>query len=241
MVIYNNVNTGLPYEEYDHHHKIHERFWLEDLSVLFNHFRFVPTYNMNKSAKLNAVTRLCIVVGAVLYFMKVDWWLYFILASLLGICMIKYSGAKIENFSVTPTYGTGNVLSAETRVVPTYAEEWQLNPHVFDQQKNYITPQVELLSTGYPSEQIGAQIYDQTPPVAYPYGQVLSRTNMMPTDEHVVLNNRSSKMRVRDYANSAFLRNDLAFRHNMIEEYKKKLNRRFRHNCNNIFNPRYSD
>ncbi len=41
----------------------------------------------------------------------------------------------------------------------------------------------------------------------------------------------------REYYNSTFLKNDLAFRENMTRIYKKKLDRRFRHNTQDTWSP----
>ena len=131
--------------------------------------------------------------------------------------------AHREGFTVTPTY-----LSTDferTVVAPTYAEEWAIKPRSYDIVSATAQPSEYTLKSTSP------------PPRAYPYGQYLTQTNLLPNDEEVVQMMCGGASPAREYANSAFLRNDLAFRENISRIHKKKLERRFRQNCNDNFSP----
>jgi hypothetical protein len=147
-----------------------EKFWVHDPCVLVTDLRFVPTANMTKDEKLNALTRLIVIVAVVLYFMKVTQWSIFLLVSLLVILVFGYSGkgedGQKEGFTLTPTY-TGLDFE-QTTVAPTFAEEWQVYPSTYDVYENY---------------PINVPFEEPLKLQNYPYGQYLTRTNLLPSDE----------------------------------------------------------
>jgi hypothetical protein len=216
-------------------------FWAKDPTVLFQNFVVFPTPDMTKDEKLNALTRLAIMVSIIMYFMEYQHWFIFLILSLLVIVILAYAGDpetfktksleesdvnvddNIEKFTVTPTYvGTD---FQQTVVSPTYAEEWQNPPPAYDLYTN-------VPSTMYPNT-------FETPliPQSYPYGQYLTKTNLLPGDEYYTHLGCGGAKTARAYVNSTFLRHDLSFRDNMMRLYKKKLNRRFRQNTNSTFSP----
>jgi hypothetical protein len=130
---------------------------------------------------------------------------------------LNHETPLIEHFSVVPTYvGTD---FQQTIVAPTFAEEWQIPPPAYD-----LYTQVP-----YPG---ASQDTFETPlqPKSYPYAQYLTRTNLLPSDEYFTHLGCGGARTAREYINSTFLRHDLAYRENMTRLYKKRLNRRFRHN-----------
>jgi hypothetical protein len=202
-----------------------KKFWVKDPCILFSDPQVFPTNNMTKAEKLNALSRLAIIIAIGMYFMKYENWLVFLTLSLLIIILLYYStsskngaGSKSdppEEFTVTPTY-IGTDLQ-QTIVAPTFAEEWQVPPPAYD------------LYTQVPSE--GMSDFE-TPlqPQAYPYGAYMTRTNLLPSDEYYTHMGCGGARTARSYVNSTFLRNDLAYRENLTRLYKKKLARRFRSN-----------
>jgi len=205
-----------------------EKFWAQDPCVLFNNLRIFPTASQTRNEKLNALTRLAIILTSILYYIQYEYWFTFLILSLLIVLLLKYGGSKEadtvkEGFTITPTY-TGLNLQ-ETSVAPLFAEEWQIYPPAYDLYTNVPPP------TSFEAP---------LKPQSYPYGQYLTRTNMLPSDEYNIHMLSGGPRNAREYANSAFLRNDLAFRENLTRLYKKQLNRRFRHSCNDTFSPYYS-
>lgn len=240
-------------------------FWVEDPCELFSSWAILPTTKMSKQEKLNALTRLVLVTAVIMYALKYDMWLTFLILALLLLVVLNYGtkegtfeGYKkdepyshhtdvkdedkddgyvemlheqdntaetqlpsVEHFSVTPTY-TGTDFN-QTVVPPTYAEEWQIPPPAYDLYTN----------VPYPDS-------FETPlrPQSYPYGQYLTKTNLLPSDEYYTHLGCGGARSAREYANSAFLRHDLARRENLTRIYKKKLARRYRHNgSNDVFSP----
>lgn len=201
-----------------------EKFWVDDFTVLFTNIQFFPLSSMTKDEKLNALTRLVIIIGIALYMMKYEHYLTFITVSIIVILLLKYGGSikSQEGFSIVPTYANPNV--SETIVAPLFSEEWQINP---DQKDLYIdTPDIE-----------GNKFLEPLTPQSYPYGMLLSKSNLLPSDEYATHMLNGGQRQAREYVNGAFLRHELAFRENIGRIYKKKLNRRFQQNTNDTMSP----
>ena len=221
------------------------KFWTEDPCELFTNISVFPTVEMSRAGKLNALTRLAIAIAVIMYFMKYEHWFVFLVLALLMIIVLNYSNPqpplpkeviegggeepenKIEEFTIVPTY-TGTDFQ-QTIVAPTFAEEWQVPPPAYD-----LYTQVP-----YPGE---SQDTFQAPlkPQSYPYGQYLTRTNLLPSDEYYTHLGCGGAKTAREYVNSTYLRHDLSRRENMMRIYKKRLNRRFRHSSSDTFSPYHS-
>lgn len=199
------------------------KFWVDDPCILVTEPALLPTTKMSKTQKLNSLTLLSIVITVVLYYMGYSFWLNFLLLALLVLIIANYrDSSNKEHFGITPTYLGGEFN--QTIVSPTFAEEWQIPPPAYD------------LYTSVP-EQENYTFDEPLLPQSYPYGQVLSTTNLLPSDEYYVRMGCGGTKQAREYTNSATTRHDLAFRENMTKIFKKKLNRRFRHNCQDTFSP----
>lgn len=216
-----------------------ERFWVEDISILFNRIQLIPTTNMTKPEQMNILTRLIIIATIILWFCKWQWWKEFAFISIITVIIFNYNKigcdttAPIrEGFTVTPTFGPNDPALAQTYISPLYAEEWQVNPELRS---------TRTLKTGvkktYPSS---TTLFLNQKPRSYPYGQYLTSTNLLPSSEAQLaaasqsgkgmMNKSMGLTSAREFANSEFLRNDLAFRENMMTTYKRKLNRRYAQN-----------
>lgn len=218
-------------------------YWLENPSLLFRNINIFPSADMSKAEKLNALTILSLIITAVMYCMDYEYWPYFLIISLFVLTSLNYCSISmnkddndkdkddniIEPFTMVPTY-VGQDFH-QTTVTPTYAEEWQIPPPAYD-----------LYTNTAPTGECRQTFAQPLKPQSYPYGQYLSRTNLLPSDEYHTHMGCGSAREAREYVNSSFLRNDLAFRDNMTRIYKKKLNRRFRHsgNGNDSFSPFHS-
>nr|QBK86243.1 MAG: hypothetical protein LCMAC102_00380 [Marseillevirus LCMAC102] len=206
-----------------------KKFWIEDPCILLTNI--FPITEMSRAEKLNALTRLAIVITIIMYFMKYEHWLIFLVLSVFIIIVLQYAGSKkddnVEDFTIVPTYvGTD---FQQTVVSPTFAEEWQIPPPAYDIYTQVPYPGAEQDKFEKPLK-----------PQSYPYGQYLTRTNLLPSDEYYTHLGCGGARTAREYVNSTFLRHDLARRENMMRIYKKRLNRRFRHNCSDTFSPYHS-
>ena len=218
-----------------------EKFWVEDPCILLTNIRLFPLQSMSQDEKMNALTRLALAISAGLYFMKYEFWFTFLILSILGVVLLKYGGIRkdnftavadaeksspvgettlVEDFTLVPTYASPDMHV--TTVAPIFAEEWQIYPPAYDILVN-TPPEISF--------------EEPLNPQSYPYGQYLTRTNLLPSDEQGTRMLNGGSKQARSYANSAFLRHDLGFRDNMSKLYKKKLARRFRSNCQDTFSP----
>jgi len=78
-----------------------EKFWLECPLSLFKHVDILPQKSMCEDSKLNAITRLALVISLVLFFSKIKEWRHFLIGSLVFVLFLKYiiKGCKEkENF-----------------------------------------------------------------------------------------------------------------------------------------------
>ena len=199
------------------------KFWMNNPCILISDPVIFPTKEMTKIEQLNALSRLVFIIAAILYFMDYDKknTLLFILISLVIIFILYSKETNKESFTVTPTYTSPDFH--QTTVAPTFAEEWQIPPPSYDL---YVNRPEETSTFEAPLN-----------PQSYPYGQYLTKTNLLPSDEYYTHLECGGTKSAREYANSTYLRNDLAFRDNMTRIFKKKLARQFRHNCNDTFSP----
>jgi len=204
------------------------KFWLQDPKVLLskNKQDYIPSKTQTFNEKLNTITRLVVIAFVIGMFVEVKNILLLGVGAILLIVIYQRMYKPVtEPFTITPTYFSTNF--EQTTVAPTYAEEWRIPPPTYDIQSNVYGPQD---TTEHPNTIMN--------PVNYPYGQYLTNTNLLPSDEHAIrMLNPAGYTNAREYANSSFLRNDLARRDNSIRIFKKALARRFRYDTNDAFSP----
>ncbi len=230
-------------------------FWIENPCKLFTSFAIFPSNDMSKAEKFNALTRLALIISMIMYFMRYKHTVTFLVMAILVIVALNYSNEEryngkvkngcldgikltepsqletdtrnIEEFTIVPTYLGTDFQQVTT--VPTFAEEWQIPPPAYD------------LYTNVPYDKEGRDTFDIPPiPQSYPYGQYLTKTNLLPSDEYYTHLGCGGAKTAREYVNSTFLRHSLANQDNMTRLLKKKLNRRFRHNSNDTYSPYHS-
>jgi hypothetical protein len=207
------------------------KFWIEEPCILFTDLVFLPTAGMTREQKLNALTRLAIAISGTMYVMEYKYWVQFLSVSVAALVIINYAEKakeesakkKQEGFSIVPTR-IGDDFH-ETVVAPIFAEEVRIPPPAYEMES-------EVDFTDIPFE-------EPLRPQSYPYGQYLTRTNLLPSDEYLAhMNPTGGAKNAREFANSAFTKHTMAFRENMTRIHKKSLARRFRsNNLNDSWSP----
>ena len=206
------------------------KFFLEDPSILVTDMVLFPTATMTREQKLNALVRLALIITAGMYVMEYKYWSTFLLSSILLIIAIQYVAkskpekyttdvsSTRENFSIVPTY-LGDDFET-TVVAPTFAEEWRILPPQYNE---------------YTSVENIEPLFQEPPrPQAYPYGQYLTRTNLLPSDEYMThQNSTGGAQSAREYVNSSFRKHRMANQEMMSKILKKRIARRFRHSSSN--------
>ena len=66
------------------------KFWLENLSVLFSSIQLVPTQDMNLAEQLNAITRLILVLFIIMLLFDFDYSAHFLIISITVLIILYY-------------------------------------------------------------------------------------------------------------------------------------------------------
>lgn len=228
-------------------------FWTHDPMILLKP-DIIPSKTMSPSERLNALSRLLIITTFVLYMMDYDIWLaVFILGAL--IILILRTNRKIEGFAphrgnhdpchncgpdatnpyinskyeTSPqnqfshvNYGLRSYANAKYKVIPfdvpsPYQESWRTE-----------TPFRSEFSE-YP------QTYDIVPPGHVGFNQPANRRYF--EDRSWVLNSPqgksypTAKVSAMPAVQSAFMRDSMEFRNNIMGEYIDTFARQRQHNC----------
>ena len=202
-----------------------EKFWVKIPCALFSSGSIFPTQNETINKNLNSLTRLALVIAIIMAAFGNKQWIFFLAAAILLIVLLKYGGRRAtpEHFTRTPTSVSDDFH--QTVVPPLYAEEWQIPPPAYDIYDSAAPNDIEYFP-------------EPLKPQSYPYGQYRTITsNLTPPDSYVIDQTCGGSAPAREYANSYWTRNSLAFRDNMTRVFKKSLARRFRQNCNDTFSP----
>jgi uncharacterized protein DUF5762 len=203
-----------------------EKFWIDEPCSLFKSANVFPSNGLTKDQKLNALTRLALGIAIILYFLEYEYWLIFLILALLIIVLFHFINVQIEGFSVTPTYNSTDFQ--QTIVSPVFAEEWQIPPPAYDIYSATAPPGISAAKGA-----LGLDLQPQS----YPYGQYLTKTNLLPSDEYMTHVSCGGTRQAREFVNSAFLRHDLSQRESLTRLYKLRLNRRFRNQCQDSYSP----
>jgi len=202
-----------------------EKFWVKNPCALFRSGTIFPTQTGNTDENLNSLTRLAFVIAIIMAAFGNKQWFLFLAAAILILVLLKYGATQSspEFFTRTPTYVSDDFH--QTVVPPLYAEEWQIPPPAYDIYDSATSNNIDYFP-------------DPLKPQSYPYGQYRTITsNLTPPDSYVIDQTCGGATPAREYANSYWTRNSLAFRDNMTRIFKKSLARRFRQNCSDTFSP----
>lgn len=65
-------------------------FWFEDPSALFQTFDIIPTNNMTDAERLNAMTRVIIIIAAIMFVVKFPAWWMFLIIGIIVVIILWY-------------------------------------------------------------------------------------------------------------------------------------------------------
>ena len=115
-------------------------------------------------------------------------------------------------------------INRETVTAPIFAEQWRIRPFQYDEYSQ-------------PVQQPSASVNKIEDPRNYPYGQLLSKTNILPRDEARIALWVGEEPIAVSYLNSSFTRQAMEFRNSMSEIMKRKQAVRYKNNPYNYFAP----
>ena len=229
---------------------VEEKFWTDNPADLFN-VKFIPNCDMTFTEKMNLFTRYALISGVVIGVVPC---LFIVLALVIiyhsNKCDLEKPRIKNEKEAyVSPLTSNQNYDGAFTYSAPSFAEEWQINPQVYESRENLVRHPYAGSTTGI--EMIENSLSEYEPK---PYGQYITELNpnvdlMMPEDVNF-LNSTTDRLRMtgggslrkaREYANSNFIKNAVAYRDTMTSLHKNRINRRYACNSvNDAHSPYYS-
>lgn len=82
-----------------------ERFWLEEPISLFRSATLIPQCGMTTAVRLNALTRLILLITLILYLFCVgQWWLFLLLGLLLVIVLYFLDQQTLNQYNIVENY-----------------------------------------------------------------------------------------------------------------------------------------
>lgn len=224
-----------------------EKFWLQDPTVLFK-LNIFPTTTMNMTQKLNAATRLLVIVTVLLYLL--DFTATQCITVLgVGLILILFFHMNTPKEDFTSDCGpTGydpilNRLNAAYEVTPPI----QFNPFN-DEKRSYMNAKYEL--TPLTDEPGFKEIWRQEPEMIGNYSMVPDpetvfpvegADDMYPSQENYIVRSKIDHLGVaqaqtdlygvRPLAEADYLQSTVTFRENIMNEHIDKLVRARKHNC----------
>ena len=181
---------------------------MENPLVLLTDPCIMPTPDMTSNQKINALTRLCLIVAGVLYLMDNKLWHVFLVGGLAVTLIISMiTRQRREGFSVQPTMQS--VPIAGLSVPPTHDEPMR------DSTSSYV-----VIGDG---EEAPVEL----PVYAYQTGMLSAGHNMPTVDEARMTLGSGGARSARGYAHSSRMNHELAFRENLMRDYKKEMDRKY--------------
>lgn len=195
-----------------------EKFWLRNPCVLLD-CNIFPTKDLDTNERLNALTRLLIIVTLIMYMVDYKYYLYFFIAGLIVILLMKVLDEKDiqEDFTIPPTYTDGS--EPITTIPPLHAEEWQSPPPIYDEYTNI------------PSYTPCDYFQDERPI----FGQYISSDRLLPHNTNETNNRTLEDAQI--YMNDEFTKDTMQFRNDMTRTYVNKLDRWYRQGCYDQISP----
>lgn len=84
-----------------------ESFWVDDINVLFQNFQIVPTENDSRASALNKLTRLVLIISAIVSIYNVTAGLIIVIVLLLTIISIYYGqNTATPSIHIQPSHKT---------------------------------------------------------------------------------------------------------------------------------------
>jgi len=82
-------------------------FWFEDPSVLFQTFEIMPNQEMTDAERLNAMTRVIIIITAIMFIVKFPLWWMFLVIGIISVIVLWYiikgRSEEYENYHMRQT------------------------------------------------------------------------------------------------------------------------------------------
>ena len=236
-----------------------DKFWLNNPKILFSNFDIIPTQNMTNAERLNALTRLLIIITIVMYFMGYDQ--YFTVLG-LGIILIIILRSNQPKEHFRPRRGRHDPCNtcgfdSNMAYINSKYETTPINQftHVNYGPRSYTTAKYKVIPEYVPApysevwrnEPRFCNEFSQfpesysIPPVKQNYTFITDPINYPSNrchfeDREWILNTptgqcQPGKQSVMPAVQSAFMRDSTEFRNYIMGEYVDQFERQRQHNC----------
>ena len=122
-----------------------EPFWLYDPMVLLKNLKILPTADMTNSERLNALTRLLLIITTILYVFNYEQWVTVLGLGLLLIIILFYN-KPYEHFGYHPEVTESQALKQGVR---TFDPVYDAKPHGPKNQPCWFNQNTSLLNAAY--------------------------------------------------------------------------------------------
>lgn len=225
-----------------------KKFWLNDPAVLYENLEFIPTQSMTNAERMNALTRLLILVTIGLYYYGYDQYFNVFILGILLILILKGGNEEKENFSARRGNPDPCKSCGENSTLPYINTKYERTPmtqvsHVNYGNRSYNTAKYKVIPEYVPSPY--SEVWRNEPrycnefistPKPYTYiEQPTEKCNF--EDRSWVENtpsgisNLATRVKARPAIQSAFMRDSMEYRNNIMGEYIDQFDRQRQHNC----------
>lgn len=231
-----------------------EKFWVNDPNVLWQNFNILPTDQMSQAEKLNALTRLTVIVTLGLYASGYEMYYVALLLGILLIVVLRYNTPKRENFNAhrggRPCRGCQfdsnmSYINSKYEVTPMI----QFN-HDNASKRSYTNAKYEVTPLDVPAPY--REIWRSEPEYCGEFTMIPNPYTISPVDnveiprgqchyitrssiDHLpVSQTQTGLVSARPAVESAFMRDSLQFRNSIMGEHVDRFMRERQHNCTDI-------
>lgn len=238
--------------------KISDPFWFNNPKVLFTTWEFIPTQTMTNAERLNTLTRLLLLITVGMYLMDYEHYITVLVLGFLLILILR--GTQKENFSPRrgahdPCHTCGfdsNMAYINTKYETSPQDQFS---HTNDGLRSYTHAHYKVIPTYIPAPY--SEVWRKEPRFCNEFSRYPNTYNIIPSQKNYqyVSENFSQpenkchfedrewvqnvpggkcppgKVSAMPAVQSAFMRDSLEFRNNIMGDYVDQFERQRQHNC----------
>ena len=231
-----------------------ERFWLNDPNVLWQNFNIIPTTDMSNAERLNAITRLLILLTIGLYASGYEMYYVVLLLGILLVVVLRSTCPRHENFS--PHRGGRPCRGCQFDSNQSYINsKYEITPmiqfnHDNASKRSYTNAKYEVTPLDVPAPY--REIWRSEPEDCGEFTMIPNPYTISPVDDveiprgqchyitrsyidHLPISQtQTGLVSARPAVESAFMRDTLEFRNSIMGEHVDRFMRERQHNCTDI-------
>lgn len=230
-----------------------EKFWLNDPNVLWQNFKIIPTADMSNAERLNAITRLLVLITIILYAAGYEMYYVVLLLGILLIVVLRSTCPKTENFGPhrggRPCRGCAfdsslSHINSKFEITP----ELQFN-HDNASKRSYTNAKYEVTPLYVPAPY--SEIWRNEPEYCGEFTMIPNPYTISPDSTEIprgqchyitrsyvdhlpISQTQTGLVSARPAVESAWMRDSQEFRNSIMGEHVDRFMRERQHNCTDI-------